>query len=135
MNELEKSPVRSYMERDIETECYLIKDKIGTEVVYKLPYTNDVWEDGSPVVKMFRRNEEITLQLLPGDEIEGVLYLNGVNLTLDFYFRKMWYRLNNASVLDFADYLQNEDLQEEMLSLCNCEDREQLWDYMCGRQI
>lgn len=57
-------------------------------------YTSDVWADGTPVTKMFHRNEEITLSLKENDYIEGIIFNGYVSyVVVDFYFRGTWYQV------------------------------------------
>ena len=64
-------------------------------------WTSDMWEDGVPVTKMFRRNPDVTLRLPAGTTLRGVLYEGAVTGQdmFSFYLNGVWYSDAGAELL------------------------------------
>ena len=67
-----------------------------------LEWTSDMWEDGAPVTKMFRRNPGVKLRIPAGTKLRGVQYegcATGQDM-FDFYLFGVWYSDEGALLLD-----------------------------------
>ncbi len=75
-NQKVQSYVDTYPDKDFENNEIksVFKDKLTKPINLSCRYTSDVWADGTPVTKMFHRNEEITLSLKENDYIEGIIF-------------------------------------------------------------
>ena len=64
-------------------------------------WTSDMWEDGVPVTKMFRRNPDVTLRLPSGTKLRGVKYKGAVTGQdmFSFYLNGVWYSDAGAELL------------------------------------
>lgn len=64
-------------------------------------WTSDMWEDGVPVTKMFRRNPDVTLRLSAGTKLRGVKYEGAVTGQdmFSFYLNGVWYSDAGAELL------------------------------------
>jgi len=66
-----------------------------------LEWTTNMWEDGVPVTKMFRRNPGVSLRLPVGTKLRGVQYegaATGQDM-FDFYLNGVWYSDAGAELL------------------------------------
>jgi len=66
-----------------------------------LEWTSDMWEDGVPVTKMFRRNPSVSLRLPAGTKLRGVQYegcATGQDM-FSFYLNGVWYSDAGAELL------------------------------------
>lgn len=127
-----QSYIDTYATKDFENNeiKYVFKDRLKESINLSCRYTSDIWDDGTPVTKMFHRNEEITLSLKENDYIEGIIFNGYVSyVVVDFYFRETWYQVINddAKNLFLSLSTSTEDL---LLDIFGDPDMDSFDDYM-----
>lgn len=134
-NQKVQSYVDTYAAKDFENNEInsVFKDKLTKPINLSCRYTSDVWADGTPVTKMFHRNEEITLSLKENDYIEGIIFNGYVSyVVVDFYFRGTWYQVidDDAKNLFLSLSSSTEDL---LLDIFGDPDMDQFDDCMINQ--
>jgi hypothetical protein len=134
-NQKVQSYVDTYADKDFENNEIksVFKDKLTKPINLSCRYTSDVWADGTPVTKMFHRNEEITLSLKENDYIEGIIFNGYVSyVVVDFYFRGTWYQVidDDAKKLFLSLSSSTEDL---LLDIFGDPDMDQFDDSMINQ--
>jgi hypothetical protein len=67
---------------------------LDKDVNAELQFTHNVWPDGVPVSKMFDRNGDVSIHMMAGTVLHGVVY-TGRRTHMDiceFWYVDAWYR-------------------------------------------
>lgn len=96
-----EAAIRSYA-ADLSRQCGTpVEVTLDRERRVTVAWTSDIWEDGVPVTKMFRRNPDVTLRLPAGTKLRGVQYegcATGQDM-FSFYLNGVWYSDAGAELL------------------------------------